>query len=1041
MDALSPPNLPVFSPEQWSFLAVLEALGEPVSPDVAGTLVPLPPGPLLDLMRRGQDLRLLRQNEAGALLLDREAPPEFLHFLKSLNNPAGIARLLENLAALDLLNQVHPETLTGLFSRAERHEDAALWALRSGQKALDRESAHKYYLRGLQELGKHLTGPENEKHFIAAALAFSNLCFIQGRSFEEASRFLETAGDLAEHLGDKRSGALIRLHLGRFFYLADRRHDALRLLDTGQRHVHELGDEDIVTQAAEFLGLYYYMQGRFREALPHLERAAEAFESQSGTSRENPSAPIFLGYCNAYLGNYDNAIGFLDYTWRQAKREANEALALTIRSVLGTVLLLIDKKRRGLFHLHETWKEAERSSNNLAQYLSAAGLAYCYYLSNRMEKGREWLVRMQNETPHSGLVRQFSSPWILEMIYEFEQMGFAPIPGFEFDRQFRRILSEPNVHLKGAALRLRAEKVWAETKDAGQVQEDLTASEAHLRTTGDSLQLAKVRIDMAYIELMKGNRREARLLAQKARKGLSGRWTNLFPDGLRPLLDSQQFETEPSMKSDEILMPFIKVTEELSPTPDPQGIMQWLVSVMNRYLGGERGGLFKPGEKGSRVLKLEAARNLNQAEVEAAIFGPSRAAIQISFRENRPLAQKIMHPANRLSGKGTLSMLCLPFKVAGQVYGVLYHDNSYIDDCFDQLDETTLDQLARHLGAYVEHVLEYGRLLDRTKRQALEKPVEIDPGGGTEMLFESPRMRDVVARADKVAPTDSPVLLQGETGVGKELLARRLHRVSLRSREPFITIDASTIPEQLVESELFGYEKGSFTGADHRKNGRVEMAHKGTLFIDEIGEIPPSIQVKLLRVLQEKTFNRIGGSRELTSDFRLIAATNRNLSEEIAEGRFRKDLYYRINVLQLTLPPLRERTEDIILLARHFVGYYSKKYNQPGLSLTAEDESCLTRYHWPGNIRELRNVMERAVLLASGGRLELNLRGSDPECARNAFEDEPTLDELQRRYILHILEKTGGRIGGPGGAAEKMGLKRTSLYTRMKKLGLDYTRK
>jgi transcriptional regulator with GAF, ATPase, and Fis domain len=280
------------------------------------------------------------------------------------------------------------------------------------------------------------------------------------------------------------------------------------------------------------------------------------------------------------------------------------------------------------------------------------------------------------------------------------------------------------------------------------------------------------------------------------------------------------------------------------------------------------------------------------------------------------------------------------------------------------------------------------------------------------------------------------VLISGETGVGKELLARRLHKMSPRRDYPLITVDPTTIPENLVESELFGHEKGAFTGADRQKNGRMVLAHGGTLFIDEVGEIPKSTQVKLLRVLQEKTLVRVGGTQTISSDFRLVAATNRDLAEEVAAGRFREDLFYRLNVVPIVLPPLKERIEDVLLLSQHFLSRYAAKYNRPELGLTEDDEARLKAYNWPGNVRELKNVIERAVILSSGERLMLDPPAKRIAHANNPFADLPTLDELQRRYITFVLDKTQGQMGGPRGAAELLGMRRSSLYSRMKKLGI-----
>ena len=282
------------------------------------------------------------------------------------------------------------------------------------------------------------------------------------------------------------------------------------------------------------------------------------------------------------------------------------------------------------------------------------------------------------------------------------------------------------------------------------------------------------------------------------------------------------------------------------------------------------------------------------------------------------------------------------------------------------------------------------------------------------------------------------MLILGETGVGKDLFARFIHRNSHRHDKPIVIVDLSTMPENLIESELFGYEKGAFTGADRQKIGRVESANGGTLFIDEIGEISLKLQVKLLRLLQEKSFVRIGGTKTISSDFRLIVATNRNLSEEVSAGNFREDLYYRLRVLEITVPPLCQRPEDIVLIAQHFISHYANKYNRSAPVLSQEHEAALRKYSWPGNVRELKNVIERAVLVAENDQIEFDfVYRPEKTMDDHIFSEMPTMDEIQRRYINYLLKKTGGQIGGPNGAAKILGMKRTTVNHRIKKLGIN----
>jgi DNA-binding NtrC family response regulator len=302
-----------------------------------------------------------------------------------------------------------------------------------------------------------------------------------------------------------------------------------------------------------------------------------------------------------------------------------------------------------------------------------------------------------------------------------------------------------------------------------------------------------------------------------------------------------------------------------------------------------------------------------------------------------------------------------------------------------------------------------------------------------EIVGTSSALKAVLKQVEVVAPTDSTVLIQGETGTGKELIARIIHRISSRRNRPFVKLNCAAIPLGLLESELFGHERGAFTGAVTQKIGRFELAHRGTLFLDEVGDIPPELQPKLLRVLQEQEFERLGSTQTQRVDVRLVAATNRNLTQMVAERQFRQDLYFRLNVFPVVIPPLRDRAADIPDLARHFVDEYSRRMNKRIDSIPEQTMGMLCRYSWPGNIRELQNFIERSVILSSGPLLRAPLT----ELEQN-FETASmgTLDEAERRHILNALEETKWVVGGGRGAAARLGLKRTTLLSKMERLGI-----
>ena len=333
-------------------------------------------------------------------------------------------------------------------------------------------------------------------------------------------------------------------------------------------------------------------------------------------------------------------------------------------------------------------------------------------------------------------------------------------------------------------------------------------------------------------------------------------------------------------------------------------------------------------------------------------------------------------------------------------------------------------------------------LLRQAKERLTEEKLYLEHEIDTELGFrdiigQSQPLKDVMESVGKVATSDATVLLLGETGTGKELVARAIHRLSQRSGNAFIKMNCAAIPSGLLESELFGNEKGAFTGAVSKKIGRLELADKGTLFLDEIGEISLELQPKLLRVLQDHEFERLGGTQTLRSDFRLVAATNRDLAESVRDNEFRSDLYYRLNVFPIHLPPLRDRRDDIPLLVEHFVQKCARRMNKSITSIPKKTMNALTGWDWPGNIRELENFVERSVILTNGSVLSAPLGQLRPAAGEKSESEDDTLKAREREHILRALRDSHGQISGPRGAATRLGLKRTTLQSKLKHLGIN----
>jgi formate hydrogenlyase transcriptional activator len=391
---------------------------------------------------------------------------------------------------------------------------------------------------------------------------------------------------------------------------------------------------------------------------------------------------------------------------------------------------------------------------------------------------------------------------------------------------------------------------------------------------------------------------------------------------------------------------------------------------------------------------------------------------------------------------GVNSLCYLPLTTARRRLGVLVFACKQAG-AYDTADVDFLRQVANQVAVAVENALAFDQI-EALKDQLHQEKVYLEEEARTDQNFgeivgESAALRRVLKQVEAVAPTDSTVLILGETGTGKELIARALHDLSPRRERTFVKLNCAAIPTGLLESELFGHEKGAFTGAVTQKVGRFELAHRGTLFLDEVGDVPPELQPKLLRVLQEQEFERLGSTHTVRVDVRLVAATNHDLGQMVSGGRFRSDLYYRLNVFPVVLPALRERPEDIPRLVRHFTQRFARRMGRRIETIPATVMDALVRYPWPGNIREMQNVIERAAILSPGPSLQIPPWDLQPAAtqAQTPAAAAVTLADAERVHILGVLRETGWVVGGPNGAAARLGMKRSTLQKKMKKLGIS----
>ena len=494
----------------------------------------------------------------------------------------------------------------------------------------------------------------------------------------------------------------------------------------------------------------------------------------------------------------------------------------------------------------------------------------------------------------------------------------------------------------------------------------------------------------------------------------------------------------------------LDVTNAMVANLDLRELFQAVSESLRRLIRHEYASLvlYDPAKGQLRLEALDFPGGKSQIhEVQLASLEDSPAADAMRTRQplllNRIDVERFPSDiVRRLLDEGLQSAVCVPLVRGDRALGTL-NVASMRDAAFAPHDVELLTQIGNELAIAVENALAF-RQIEELKDKLAEEKLYLEDEIRTEYDFEeivgeSQSLKRALRDVETVAPTDSTVLIQGESGTGKELIARAIHNLSARRERTLVKVNCAAIPTGLIESELFGHEKGAFTGAISQKIGRFELADKGTLFLDEIGDIPLELQPKLLRVLQEREFERLGSTRTVKVDIRLVTATNRDLSQMIANREFREDLFYRLNVFPIPLPPLRERREDIPLLVRYFTQKYARRMNRPIETIPSEAMEALTNWNWPGNVRELENLMERAVILTRGSVLHVplaELRNGGETAAPAITGALTTLEEAEREHILRALRESKWVVGGPAGAAARLGLKRTTLQSRMQKLGI-----
>jgi len=843
-------------------------------------------------------------------------------------------------------------------------------------------------------------------------------------SSKKLNSWLRSLLQLANDMNDFPTQCALELLLGINHWMNYQYEQARLHLDKSWPMINKIADDKLKRKALQLKGLLFLVDGEIANALRSYEASLNDLEEI--ITDDFTLMTIFqLALCYAQSGMTQRGLGITDMIYSQYMRTGNKMYHGYGLVAKGTILLKmnrIEESRTYLERYLET-KPQERSIS-MIEISARLHLGYIYSLEGNHERVKACI--------HSTLVHSVpKSRWFhaLNNIYEFES-GFMLIQKGFIPRDFIKIYyKRPNPLFYAIVRRLHIKHIEGDRKIPEKIRE-LQKLEKSLERMGASMELGHIKIDLADLYLKMNNWFKAESYGGEAWDLMKNFAKDLYPMHLASLLNNIDL-TEEKWSWE----PVIKLLESLTAQGENDHTLSVVVDSISGVAGAERVAIFRT-EAGLANPQVVASRNVTPEDFHDDGFREILLIIeQMNTSKNRQtvIHEKILDTTSKKS-KAIVSSLI----AGGKHIGLLYLEGQFFRFSVTAENIGAFNTLASQIAIVIDRIWAHEeiahlneKLLEVDKYYRDEKDATRTFG---DIVGSSPAIMKIYGLIRKVAATNSTVLIQGETGVGKELVARAIHRESNRKEGPFIRVNCAALPESLIDSELFGHEKGSFTGATRMKPGRFELADKGTIFLDEISELPLPTQSRLLRILQEKEFQRVGGTKTLHADFRLIAATNKNLEGEVESNRFRPDLFYRINVFPITVPSLRDRKEDIALLSHHFLKLFSSQYNKPYHGIHQTEMEKLLMYNWPGNVRELANIIERAVILGEPG---IRFPEKDKIGINLSSEEEPKrLQEVEGNEIKKALIKTKGVVGGINGAAAILGLKRTTLINRMKKLGM-----
>ena len=908
--------------------------------------------------------------------------------------------------------------------------DGCRWLIRAGEahrKAFRNEEAFRCYEKVLEDLGK-LTTDEADSLFIEAAIQFSRVSSTRADAIK-ALPLLQEAMNRSANRDQKISQALLDMHIAKNEWLRSQYDKALSHFEKGWSLAKALNDPELLRSAYTFGLWFLFWQGKFREAVQNYEKFAPDIH-KFPQRRFSLLSTIMVAHCYALTGQVTQGLGMLDAIQRLCRERGDRSMAAQAAATMGAIMLDNHRFQEALHYLEPSLKEGIQEHNEWVEIWVSLMLARVHFW--RGEKKRTLLfLRKFLEASDQAQITVRPYPYFIELCWAAAQEEIAGIPGLSLPEEISKMLSGSNVFTKGVAYRYQALLQKIQEGAQEEIYRSLQLSLECLQESGHQIELAKSQIELGRHYLIWGETEKARLIFSAAAPILTAVNPDLIPDDLRGMTMEQS-------RGDQLLKEILKLGQEVVSIRGDKDLVQHIISSLNRIAGAERGAIFLLDDASHPPkLRPRATKNLTSEQIAHSDFRSSWKMIEEVAQTGK--GRISAHPPS--SSEAVRSRICVPMVLKDKVVGVLYHDNRLLSSVFQESDLDLLTYFGAMAAFSLENVRVYAEIQKLNQKLREEKQYyeeeHLHSVHFEDIVGQSPAILGVLAEVEQVASASTNVLILGETGAGKELVARAIHRHSPRRDKPFIRVLCSSLPDSLIPSELFGHEKGAFTGAIRQQIGRFELADGGTLLLDEIGDLPLEVQVRLLRVLQTKEFERVGGHQTLRSDFRLLAATNRDLEKEVREQKFRADLYYRLNVFPIYVPPLRERKEDIPLLAHYFLKIYGAKMSKVFEKIPEPEMEKLVQYEWPGNVRELENIIERGMILSREPHFQVPMELTRPSSEEGRRNQSLTMKENERRHILWILQKTGWKVRGGGGAAELLEMKPSTLASRMLKLGIQ----